>query len=304
MIPGPGILTLACGARRYLAMAEALIRSIRLRDPDIPIAVVTDAADPALKRLRSLSALIVRADPALGRGVEQKLHLDSYSPFAETLFIDADCLVFRPLQPTWEKYREARGFGVISYGELREGDTHPAIRDFPGFLKAAEIDSLPAFNGGIYYFDRSPAARKVFETARQLFERRNELGLEKFKNAAAADEPIFAVAMRLAGVAPLAWDGSATMGTVLDCFQTISGIDVLQGRSTFEKLGHIISPAVIHFNMNAQHSRYYLRECWRLRLAGLPAAGFVAGALGALTAAQRRIRAAFRRRFPTTLLRP
>jgi len=291
-----GVLTLACGAKRYLALAESLARSIRLRDPGEAIAVVTDAAGRNRQRFDRLGVQVVSAEASFGSGVEQKLHLDTYSPFEETLFIDADCLVFRPLTAIWDRYRAARGFGVVAYGSLGPDDKHPAIRSLPTFLERAGIDSLPAFNGGIYYFDRSPEARAVFGSARKLFGRRKELGLEKFKNAAAADEPLIAAAMRRCGVEPLAWDESATMGTALDCFDRLGDIDVAAGRSTFQKLGHEVSPTVIHFNMNAQHSRYYLRECWRLRLGAVPGGNALAGALGWATAHQRRLRSALVRR--------
>ncbi len=276
-------------------MAEALVRSIRLRDPNIPVALATDCTK-LLSRPGGFDS-VVAVDPAHGQGVEQKLHLDRYTPFEETLFIDSDCLVFSHPEKLFKAYRGADGFGVIAYGELGPKDAHLSIRDLPHFLKVVGIDRLPAFNGGIYYFDRSEKARAVFAEARALFERREEVGLERFKNAGAADEPIFAAAMRRAGVQALPWDGAATMGTALDCFEDLGGIDVIAGVSSFTKLGHVISPAVIHFNMNAQRSRIYRRECWRLKLgSGFPLAKPTSGALAGLTAGWDRTLRALRRR--------
>jgi len=290
-----GILTLACGSRRYLRMAEALLRSIRLRDAGIPVALATD--QPGMEPGRRGFDSVIAVDPALGQGVEQKLHLDRYTPFDETLFIDSDCLVFSPPDALFEAYSAANGFGVIAYGELGPDDSHISIRDLPHFLNAAGIDRLPAFNGGIYFFDRSDRSREVFQGARELFARRDELGLERFKNAGAADEPIFAAAMRRAGVLPLPWDGAAAMGTALDCFDEMGEIDVMAGLSSFTKLGYRISPAVIHFNMNAQRSRIYRRECWRLKLgAGFPLAGPASCVLSALTAGWDRALGMLRRR--------
>lgn len=87
------------------------------------------------------------------------------------------------------------------------------------------------------------------------------------------------------------------MGTALDCFDEMGEIDVMAGLSSFTKLGYRISPAVIHFNMNAQRSRIYRRECWRLKLgAGFPLAGPASCVLSALTAGWDRALGMLRRR--------
>jgi len=62
-------------------------------------------------------------------------------------------------------------------------------------------------------------------------------------------------------------------------------------------LGHRISPTVIHFNMNAQRSRIYRRECWRLRLGGgFPLARPACEVLAGVTSGWDRALRAFRRR--------
>jgi len=288
MKAGRGILTLACGSRRYLDMARALVRSIRLRDPSVPLAVATDCPPT---RLRCGAGVVhVPVDPAFGRGVEQKLRLDEYSPFAETLFIDADCLVFRKPSEIFDAFRTAPGFGVIGHGALGAGESHISIRDLREFLGRLGIPSLPVFNGGIYHFTRGPGSGEVFRLAREIFQRRDELGLLPFKAAGAADEPVYAAAMRLAGIEPLPWDGATIMGTALDCFEGLGSIDVVAGRSRFMKLGHNIAPAVIHFNMNAQFSPVYFRECFRLRLGpGFPCAAVLSELAGRVSAVRYRL---------------
>ena len=87
-----GFLTLAFGRPLYRDMAVALVRSARRLGTSLPFAVVTDHADA---RMRALFDTLIPYRGELGRGVEQKLHLDVYAPFDRTIFVDADCLFFR-----------------------------------------------------------------------------------------------------------------------------------------------------------------------------------------------------------------
>lgn len=267
-----GILTVATGPRRYRSMASALLESIRLNSPGFRLAVATDSAGACDDRLRGLADELVVVEERMEPGTIQKLHLDRWSPFDETLFIDSDCLVFRPLDRAWDYYRGSGGFGVIAYGELTAEDSHPSIQDLGAFLSALGLRSIPAFNGGIYYFDRSEKAAAVFRQAREIVDRKDALGLLPFKNSGVADEPVIAAAMGLADAKPLPWDECLTMATGLDSLASLRGIDVLRGMSRFQKQSWSVAPDVIHFNMNAQHCYPYLRECLRLRLR--PASGF------------------------------
>src|SRR5262245_58584028 len=111
-----GILTLAMGSRRYIDMAIQLARSIRLNSPNQTLAVVSDDNGEDLKRWFDL---VVPFNPACGAGLVQKLHLYDYSPFSETLFIDADCFAVRDLSFLWTLFE---GSNVSMIGtELRTG---------------------------------------------------------------------------------------------------------------------------------------------------------------------------------------
>ena len=72
---------------------------------------MTDSTDPeiheALYRSCSISARI-------GSGVRQKLFIDLYSPYQETLFIDSDCLVLGNLASFWTAF-SGQIFGVPGF---------------------------------------------------------------------------------------------------------------------------------------------------------------------------------------------
>ena len=49
----------------------------------------------------------------------QKLHLDAYTPFDETLYIDADCLAVAPVAPLFALFADVP-VGVVG-GPIRDG---------------------------------------------------------------------------------------------------------------------------------------------------------------------------------------
>ncbi|MFN4243200.1 MAG: hypothetical protein ACK4PI_08180 [Tepidisphaerales bacterium] len=77
-----GMLAIAYGPPKYLEGAKALARSFRLHNPHLPTAVVTDSHDPELLRLFDHRVEMVRA---WGKAMHQKLHVDRYTPFRQTL---------------------------------------------------------------------------------------------------------------------------------------------------------------------------------------------------------------------------
>lgn len=195
-------------------MGRALARSIRHHDDDAQLAVVTDAPS----YFGEVYDHVVPVDLSLGSGVAQKLHLDRYSPFEETLFIDSDCLLYDSPEALWTFFSIEDGFGVRSWGPLTRGDQCQGVRDFDQYLDFFGLESVPNIKGGFYYFNGSKASTQVFRTARHIYEVREEAGLTPFKNAPVADEVVIATAMRNCGLdpIPLASPDDAPVNTFLD----------------------------------------------------------------------------------------
>jgi len=95
-----GVLTLAFGSKKFADMAVGLALSIRRNSPGQSLAIVTDNATD--DRLAIFDYRIPLPED-LPRDLTAKLFLDSLTPFTETLFIDADCLVFKDLSYIWNK---------------------------------------------------------------------------------------------------------------------------------------------------------------------------------------------------------
>ena len=255
-----GILTIAHGKPRYLRMARNLALSLKQHAPDMPRAVVTDAPEGYFEGYYDV---IIPHDPSYGRNVEQKLHLDLYSPFQQTLFIDADSLLCGSLHPIFDQYRGKTfitpGFEYISPGSR---DTHWKV-NFDKVFQAYPISKLPKFNGGIYYFEAGENSRKFFETARGLLVKTQDLEIEDFRGNGPPDEVLFSIAMAIHEL-----DTQFDEGKFMRTLFGLSGklrLDTIHGGCRFKKNGEWVTPAIMHFASFGACHPAYARECLRLR---------------------------------------
>jgi hypothetical protein len=252
-----GVLTLAFGRPRYIEMAKSLGRSLALHAPDLPRAVVTDATDTELDRLFTHT---IRYRSEFGSNVRQKVHLDKYSPFDRTLFIDSDSLAVRGLDSFWSAFTDVP-FGACSCRVLRAGEKDEYL-DVDLMLRLFGLTGLPKFNGGIYYFDNSPAAAALFATARDLMSRGEELGFSDFRGDGPADEALYSVAMAIHGLTGKDM-GLGGMWTPIQR-ESPMVVDIPAGVCRFVKRGRKLNPDIIHFATFTQ-SYSYLRECLKLK---------------------------------------
>lgn len=252
-----GVLTLAFGSPKYIEMAKSLARSLLLHDPALPRAIVTDSTDP---HLASLFTHILPLRREYGSNVRQKLFLDDYTPFDETLFIDSDCLAVRPLDDFWTAFHEVP-FGVCGQRTLHAGETDEYL-DVDFILGRFHLNGLPKFNGGIYYFKRTLAATALFDTARDLMNQATQLRFTDFRGDGPADEALFSVAMALHGLTVTDM-GFGGMWTPIDSSGPLQ-IDVPGGLCAFTKRGRRLAPHILHA-ATFTGSLFYLRECAKLR---------------------------------------
>jgi hypothetical protein len=192
--------------------------------------------------------------------VSQKIHLDLYSPFEETLFIDSDCLVLSNLDSFWKAF-SGQYFGVPGWRELRRGDSDPFL-DVDFVLDHFELDYLPKFNGGTYYFRRCDQTSRFFAKARELLADSKNLRLATFRQDSPADESLFSIAMALEGLHSTSM-GAKGMWTPASSRGAIE-LDVQRGWCSFEKEGHIVYPEIVHFASHYAYSFAYFRECVKL----------------------------------------
>jgi hypothetical protein len=235
-------VTMAFGPAPYLRQAESLALSLRRNMPGHPIALITDRPLRARSRVFDY---VIPLDPTRGMGTVQKVYLYDYAPFDECLFIDADSIVVRPFPRELAELR-AFSFTPVVSRYLRPGDHDPFLDDLDAALRAVGGDRLPSYNGGVYYWRRSPSARQVFDVAQEILRRAAALGIKNFDRAGPGDETLFALALAKLGRHPLYDDHGRLMRTPLGIAGKLD-IDVLAGHCSFLKAGRHVSPAICHF---------------------------------------------------------
>jgi len=262
------VLTIATGKPVYIQMAVNLARSFRHwhKDSSIQFALVTDQKHLIPDDLSDIN--VIEIEPgSYGKGFSTKLHLDSFAPAEQTLFIDADCLCYGPLEPVFDRFR---GRPVSVVGELiSDGECWGDVRSF---CEQFSLDGISKFVGGIYYLERGEVASQVFATARRLESQYDEIGLRRLRGVP-NEEPLVSIAMALHGQKPIPEDGSIKADLMfypskveVDVFRGKASLWNLPGSSRYNPAWPLREshPLVVHFNCTFAERGYYAREAVRL----------------------------------------
>jgi len=214
---------------------------------------------------------IVRVPPKkLGKGFSAKLNLDELSPAQQTLFIDADCLIFGDLTSVFDRFA-GRAVSVVG-GSISSGEWFGDVAEICSRFK---VQSLPKFNGGIYYFEQGEVANSVYQQARNLEGDYDRLGLVRLRGRP-NDELLMAIAMARHAMKSLPDDGSI-MSDPQSCPGEMS-VDVLRGHSRLvnppapdkrhqpDCPHELVSPLVVHFLGDHTREFQYRAEQKKLSL--------------------------------------
>jgi hypothetical protein len=263
------VLTLATGKPIYFQMAVNLARSFQLwhQSSSIDFYIATDI-EVSLPKDLGWVKLIMLLPGQYGKGFSPKLSLDRISPAEETLFIDADCLCAANLEPVFLKF-SACEVSVIG-SEESDGELYGDVAER---CRAFGVTWVPRFCGGIYYFKRGETSEGIFQTARDLERRYDELGMPRLRGVP-NEEPLIGLAMAIAGQRPIPDDGTIkaepmffTGHVILDVFAgrarlfNVIGIPPLQPQS---RTPNEACPAIVHFNSCFAEQPPYTSESLRL----------------------------------------
>lgn len=251
-----GIVTIALGEKRYIDMAKMLALSLIQIDPQIKRAVITDADKTEFDGLYDI---YVPHDIALGKGLINKLYLDHYSPFEETLFIDADCLAFKPLDDT---IALCQNHSFVVFGDqINSGEWYMDVAEI---CKKFNLQSIPLFNGGVYYFKKNEVTTNIYNKARELYENYTGLNFVKIRESI-NEEPLIAVAMAINNIEAIDDEGAA-MRTPIGINGALT-LDILNKKCYFNKAGVNVEPAILHFAGSFADGFHYKRETAKLSVA-------------------------------------
>jgi hypothetical protein len=252
-----GILVIAQGKQRYIDMARNIAMSIRLSNPLLQIALVTDSIDQDLKKYYDY---VIPIQPEFGIGFSQKINVFNYSPFQKTMFIDVDCLVIDNIDFLWQLFngKDVSVIGKKVYSGNFVGTTVESLK------KQFDFDYLLSFNGGVYYFEKTTIAQKVFNSAIDIFNNRyDDLGLWKFSGRP-GDEPVMTIAMGVYRMEPIN-DNKKGMYTPVGQ-KGVFKMNGLSGFCEFYKYEEKVNPVIMHFGGGYPEAFHYRREVLKIKL--------------------------------------
>jgi len=264
------ILTIATGKEVYINLALNLYLSFARwhTNSDVSFYLVTDREDLVPDKYKSKLNILSYPEGSIGKGFYPKISLDRFIPEGQTIFIDSDCLIFENIEWIFEQFK-GRAVSVIgSY--ITEGEWFGNIKNI---CEKLGIDRLPKFNGGVYYLEKGDLVSRVYETAREIEKKYDEIGFVRFRGHP-ADELIMASAMALNEQHPIP-DDSRIMSDLQACpgkyhINVISGDRYLNNPPAPHPLHQAwypfkkVQPAIVHF-LGYYTERYpYQRETFRL----------------------------------------
>jgi len=155
------VYTLATGPKKYINMAVALGLSLRLRECNYDLGIITDAPDELPP---GLFDHVVAPDPRFPHWFG-KLSGPKLFPHQQALFVDSDCLALRSLD---EVFKKLEGSNVAMLGVWRKS----LEGWYGGGAEKARIqlglDAAPEINGGILYWERGEAVDRFVERTMEL----------------------------------------------------------------------------------------------------------------------------------------
>lgn len=185
-----GFVTIATGNEKYYELAHNLLLSYKkYTSEEMPFALICD-------RHTSQTALfdqvIIVEEP--NYSYMDKLLLYRYSPFDETIFIDADSLILADPQGLWKDFSDADD--VSCYGCTYPLDSERAWFTYDGTGKYKScIEYLIDLHGGVYFFRKTDRCAAIFETAIELAEQYHQYSFRHFEQP--ADEPVMAMSLAI-----------------------------------------------------------------------------------------------------------
>ena len=246
-----GILTIAIG-KRYACQAKYLAYSCILNSPQTLRAVITDSPDILFNYYDIIIPYNVSDDP-----FSIKTRLFEFSPFEKTLFLDADSLVFHPIDDYWNYLKD--DYYVYEGKKIFDGEWY---FDIQKTCKIINTQWIPKFNSGMILFKKDGNAKEIFDTAYYYFVNHKKEGIDIpfFRGANYPDEPAFAIALAKHNKEPI--NDYGRFSRTLIKTRRIK-INIKKRTARFVKDKKMAHPLIVHF-CGRRGGAYYLREKLRL----------------------------------------
>lgn len=270
-----GYLALATGPRKYVDLAMNLAASIKVVDPTRPVCLVHDrAADIPAEAHRLFDDFALLDDDPAYRPILNKLRLLHASPYDQSMFIDADCLLVRhDVSDYWSRCG-AEPFAIT--GQVATAGTWKG-NDVGMLMQTYQAPYVVMMNSGLFYFDKSPISAAFFADLNSFYLLQKDHLVAHDGPWKYEDELFFGVVMGRFGLRPTLHadaHGNTIMATTWRA--PICLADPVGGRSILIKpTGYLfdlpiprgfrrLSPTFMHF-VGLKPNWLYRRLCRRLR---------------------------------------
>lgn len=187
-----GFVTIATGREEYYILAHNLLMSYRFHSrSQVPFAVICDKEN---EYTADFDKVVLMDNPKYS--VFDKLRLPELAPYDETIFIEADCLVYADLNGMWNLFKDGPDFGGLGI-PLSLDDKRGWIR--PEFLgKYTSLVKEQCWHQGGVYFMRKGSLKDFMLTCEDIY-----LHLDDFHFGLPNEEPIFILACMVHGYKPV-----------------------------------------------------------------------------------------------------
>ena len=260
-----GFVTIATGKEHYYRVAYNLVSSYRLNAGMYPFAIICDRSN---KYTAAFDKTVILEDPAYS--YMDKLRLFDCLPYDETIFIDADCLVYGDIDRWWDLFEKAGDCSVFgcAYEDLST-DRGWFMTDGMGKYRDS-IKFVPSFSGGVYYLRNTNACKNVFEIAKEAAANYGDYPFAIFRKP--ADEPVIALGMAVEGCRPVE---CSDVG--LYTYKRFTKADIDAPWAEWYYNGAWSRIILIHWGNFGTMKAFYLFEASKARrkLKGKPERGFV-----------------------------
>lgn len=191
-----GFVTIATGNERYYRMARTLLRSYRQTcSAPVPFAIIADREN---EYTAEFDDVVILEHPS--NSWMDKLKLLTHCPYDENVFIDADCLIYQDINFFWDLFQNADDFSCFGKAlplDSREGwFTAEAASIYP-------IQFVTHLHGICYFIRRGENAARMDALCQEIISNYNAVQYKGF-NDTLADEPVFALAMAILDLKPIA----------------------------------------------------------------------------------------------------
>lgn len=251
-----GFVTVATGDY-YCWLAENLVMSYKLfSDTKYPMYVMTDKKGE--KRLKKVfDGVIVLEKPYYT--FMDKISVYQNSPFQETIFLDADMDIINDISYVFDEF-EKNHSDVSCIGWYREITDKVRPNHFGReAVNHFGLNRFIAFGGGIYYYNRGPAAQRVMDTIfNDLIPNYDKYELRRLRKGQMIDEALMGLSMLINHMNPIyPYPEKDIMKFHDNMMSSLEWNMELKKCSFIWWENTVVSPSIVHYGTHNTYTKKY-----------------------------------------------